>query len=1425
MVRKVSEILKENDVARKLYESEQQDTYKQPGLVKTALAGLTSGLVSSAPSALGFVSSLPELGYHGLRGLFNDEYNTKDKVLETLADSKLMQLGGYLDDKIKSKFGIDDITKLDKMHQIALMAGDFAPLIASGGSYGAIKVGQKATNKIVKNTLKKAAAKGLNKETRKKLAKRNAFLTDTAMGFAIPGVQVSKDAGKLGKLFQIGTQTGLPIGMNEYIQKQNNNVGLFGDYREPNDDEVDREKITLIKDKRKFKGKDEIPENLMDNIVEYEIDPSIKEEESNTLRNFLVGTAAIGAAVTGTARYTNAGKKLVNDVLKSAATNKYDYNSLPMKDKVYMTASNKMGFMDKQIKDGQVLAEDRNRLYMDKKVFTQNAWDRGEIGDVVEMNVSPNATKLKIQALKDINPELYDQFEDFLELTRQIQHESNAYNTLNDINLSTVDYMQTMPNRTISLEGLYKNYTNYDVEKRLYQVYNNLVKNPNVKEIFNDLNEINTKLLDYKLKRGIISEDTYNKTIKNRTMFNQLLYKPGIEDMGEQGFIKRLTNSLFNSPLKSDNSLSYIENLTPRGAQNSVARAAKFLDVFENSFKQGIIDVEKNYNIKQYLTNSNELITKTVNQSIKKFKDEVEDAFIKRRNELEEKIIEAKGKSAADYEKYHKQLMETYKEFYKELESTSNDLKHMLNIRKLGEQSIYDVNKVTLDTIHNTAEDIITENSFLRNRLFNHFNKAKPTKLEPNAKSNLREGVISYIDGDKQVYYKMDPHFAKAMLYDPKIVNSFCKALFASKNFLQSTITGKYAPWFAPRANIMTMNEAMLAASKIGQNLNLNNINIRGYTKEMAKNYKAMHSKYISEQMAKDLQTKIAKINSQSDISVNDTIQIEAYQKQLDTILNSEVSEQEDLINKLFRAGTVSNKPINVTDEISYTLNGNTKFTAPIKQQLEKLYGFHNAEKLGNFFNMYVDLLRENPSLSLTTYLAKEVKRQRGLKELNQDVLNEIAQAINTNVANNVLRGSGEGFVGGLSEIIRNYTPYGNILINSITPKIKASGISKGMKNLGKLGKDLLDADVRYIDVLKEMQDIAKQVGSNKYMEALFFVSFIPATLQYVWNHMNQDNINSYYNYSNYNKASRLIFTNMLGKGKHITIPLDQEVALSNTMVYAFWDNVLGMSKYNQNDPAFNKNLVMLEALGRSIGLDFQPAKVLANLSGYNFSINPFEDRRGVNKLPNDVINDNMTETAYENGIANQQITALTNSLFGQLGSAFLSAAEEGKVGARSGTFFGDLVSSFLDKTVGTIGLVQTDNTRNMALTSDTIQDVYKKRETLKKIASIKTKNPQQQAVYDLIKMYNRNRIQPVKDQISNLRKEMVHIKANTKTSDGKTQSYYSRKANLNELTQQLQKLYKLEYEEYNKLDNLIQQLYGNGITIESFMNKLYTGE
>ena len=1421
--RKISEILAENNLPSQVMDEEV--TREQPNLVKTALAGLTSGLVSTAPMVAGGLASLPEIGYHSLRGLFDKDYETGNKVLETLGNSKLMQLGGKLDEETKKLFGIDDITNLDKEHQAALMLGDWAPVIASAGSYGLLKVGQKAMNKTLKNATKKALAKGLEGQAKKKFIKRRAFWADTATGLAIPGVQVSKNSSKLGKLFQISLQTVPSIGMNEYVQAKNNNEGLFGDYREPESDEVDR--VVLFDDKRKLRGKEYLDELKSEDYAEYEIKKQ-QEEESHLIRNTLMGAAAVGAALTGAARYTKKGQDLVEQVLKKSTEPKVGVNDLSLSEQFTNNAINKYSFLDKMQKEGIVNEEDVNALYRDDRNFANNAYINGKIGADFDFGVKPAEIDLKIKALKENNPVLYKNFEDFLELARQAQYNARSFNIKNGVDASTMDYLDT--NVGSSFKNLFSDLSNKQAKQRLTDLYANLRANSLTREIIDDLDILNTKYDEYRLAHNLITRDTFEQNKRNHLLFGKMIYKHGTEDLSNLSNWDRFKNYLNKNANKSKD-FDYIEAQSFRGTDNTVTNAASFLDSFEQNFKEQIYALNKTITRSNVLQHGTENISNIVNKTIADFKIEFQDKFIEQYNKLKwDENFAINSKDFAKADKIDKEIKELQKQFIDDLNKTRNFLVHTMAIKKVGSSKIRNTMPNSIDVPYDLTDDLVGDRSnYLYNRMFREL-KNQNNELSNLAKSTNRAGIIPDIQGDEIVYYHMDPYFARALTLDPQITNKFAQAMFMMKNFNQSVITGKYNPFFSPTSGIMTTEELATATPKLAEMLKLKDVRIRDYMKELLSTGKALYSKHVKDGLVKEYTRRLAKYKSNNfqpgtTEYLNNEAQIKVLDDELNQILNKPVNEQTDLINEIYKSGVVGDKPINVMNDRGLTLTSKFKLTDKLQDQLYKIHGERVGRFCSNLLYMFTDLLRDTPNLSMYSLLVKNIKKQRGLKTLNNQIFDEIAKVMNTTTANNTIRGSEEGLIGATSGVIRNYLPYGNIAINSIAPKMKAIGISKGAKELKQLGKELLDKDVKYVDILNHMQQMAKDVGSNNYIKGLFFVAIVPSILEYVWNHANQDNINSFYSFSDYRKGSKLIFSNFFGKGNHLVIPTDQEVNTVRALNYAILDNMLGMSKYNPNDPAYNANNRIFEALSRSFGLDVPNyVKVLANSAGYNVDIN-LGGRDFISKLPQNQLNNDLSETAYMNGIASQEATSIVNDLFGVLGSALLGAAEEGKVGHRNNTGINDFISAFMDKTFGNIGLIQTDSTRNTNLATKTIQDVYSKREVMRKIASVKDKNPQQQQVYELIKNYNRNRIIPIQEQISLLRKDLNNIRANSKTADGQTSSYYSRKAKMNELNDKLQQLYKNEYEEYNKLDSLIQQLYGNNITIESFMPQYNTGE
>ena len=88
--------------------------------------------------------------------------------------------------------------------------------------------------------------------------------------------------------------------------------------------------------------------------------------------------------------------------------------------------------------------------------------------------------------------------------------------------------------------------------------------------------------------------------------------------------------------------------------------------------------------------------------------------------------------------------------------------------------------------------------------------------------------------------------------------------------------------------------------------------------------------------------------------------------------------------------------------------------------------------------------------------------------------------------------------------------------------------------------------------------------------------------------------------------------------------------------------------------------------------------------------------------------------------------------------------------------------------------------------------------------------------------MFNRNRIKPIHDEIKAIRKDIATMKATNRLVNGKVISYNEKKQTSNDLNRKLQKLFAQEYKEFNRLDNVLGQMYGNNITLKNFMQKTH---
>ena len=331
----------------------------------------------------------------------------------------------------------------------------------------------------------------------------------------------------------------------------------------------------------------------------------------------------------------------------------------------------------------------------------------------------------------------------------------------------------------------------------------------------------------------------------------------------------------------------------------------------------------------------------------------------------------------------------------------------------------------------------------------------------------------------------------------------------------------------------------------------------------------------------------------------------------------------------------------------------------------------------------------------------------------------------------------------------------------------------------------------------------------------------LPALAAYVWNNGSTKNREYYYAHSDHDKVSKLMFMNILGEGRHLYMPMDQEVALVSNIFTTMLDGVLGMSKYQENDPAFQQSKMIMKSLARSVGLDSVPVlDILANVSGYDVNLNMFDENAGINPLPRDKINADLSETAYENGVFSQKTHALLRSLFGNVGAIVLGIAEEGNVASNNDNILSTTIASITDNMTKSARLLT--NERSLTSFNETSKTVYEKQNLLDKIASVRDKNPKQTEIYETVKMFNRNKIKPIHDEITATRQQINTMKATGRLLNGEILSYSDKKQAANDLNRKLQKLFAQEYKEFNRLDNLLTQMYGNNITLKNFMQKTH---
>ena len=1385
----IEEILKENEQKEEISKivSEKEQKSDEPGAIRNFLGGLFSSLATTATDlgtlGEGYLRASHNLG----RAAVDPDYSAKQALVEALTENKNLQASAKIDEGLRNLMGLKQQEDLSGSEQLASMSGELVPILASGGSKGLVKLGTKLQKQALKSAKKKAivAKKALTAKEISDIKNK----VDLGTGLLLPGVQITKGASKGQQAVELATQAGIPLGINEAVRASSDQEGIFGDYTP-----IENQDISLITDKRKIKGKDFV-EDLSEGVIEnYTLDNIAAEEQNKS--NTLATTAAVGGAILGSAAATRKLKKLFNKETAESLkqTNSADFvENLDVSTRLDMTAADRFAFKNKAVDEGLLSKETANELAQDMHSKINSAFVTGNLGDGIELSFSPQATYDKLRTLKLTDATNYKRFELFLELNSLLQDETNRFNKY--FKNGTTDYS---PDEylTKQLSGELENIdtVNYTDAKYLAKqarlrkvLLTQINNNPQTKQLLQEVSEIGNALLKKMEKSGIYSLSEIEELRKNRTVDNLFLYKPRVLN-NNQSIRKRLMNYLIEKiPFDKNKANDRIY----RG-ENFINKSKDYLDVFESNFKQTLQDIHDNNIIKKSMKEMEAGSLAKINKELDTFDSEL----IRKTEEFMDRGQKFNAKNLVN--SYQKQIQELFV------------------ARPIGSVKVN-----SADNMHNAPKNIFE----LLNRPKNSKNplhvaientlSQKDAKIKEAIKNRKTSNdIISFKENGVEYFYEVNPFIKSAFELNTSLPSMLADTAKKFKNIVQTTATGKLNPAFAVPSSIMATHEGLTLLPTLAKKLNLasDDVSKIGYLKEFASSYKNLVADDILINTMRKYNKALIANKGQAEGPLSKYLQkinIEQVQAKL----------KSSLLTKIKQSGGASAKPYTTNEGIFYTINKDTKLSDKIEQFLLQHDGIDGAVQKIKVFNALQQSLREAPSLALTTYLGKRTGAIVNNEIVNPQKLAEVIDVIGTHTANVGRSGVGSGFIGGTAKFIENYVPYGNVMIKSLAPKIRSSGILQGSKNIYQDIADLYDPNVRYVDILHNMQQQGTDLLKNKFFEGLVATSLIPSTIQYVWNHGSAENMEAYYQLSDYEKASKFILVNFLGKGRHLTLAKDQEVALADTLYTTMLDGIVGMSKYNAVDPAFEQSRLITQSLGRSVGIDSIPAlDIISNVSGYDMNLNLFSDDPFVKSLSRNKINTDMSETAYQNGILNQETTALMKSLFTVVGSTLVGAIEEGNVGAQNDTAIQDASQSVFDNMTKSARILTT--TKNISSFNQTSKEVYNKQNLINKIASVSDKNPQQQQVYDTVKTYNRNRIKPLHDAITDMRKSINTLKATGRMEDGSVLDYDGRKAEINEMNKKLQKLFAKEYHEFENLDKLLEQMYGKNINLNNFMEK-----
>ena len=1393
------------DYTNKAFGLEQKQHESKP--VRAALAGVGSWIPQIGGLALGLAQSPLSLAEYGIRKLAGDE-NAGANALKHNVGLQISAKGTELVHDLVGANQPENQDWLEKTTAFVpeLVAWQKMPLTAATKA-----VGRKTAQKVFKNTLQKQLQDQTSKAVRKGILLRNAKSSSTLgtardaalqqydkiqnrLGFVMPGIQTtpSKHLKQYYKGKGLSPEQITQAVRNKKIKEIVPQAGFaLGGYELGN-----------------YLGKEQ---GIFADYSEKDMDFSQEQRMDQSILDNVLPTVITGAALIGGYKYLNAATKSNLDKVASQnadilADNKLSRELLSNTDpklsrNITANLADRTNIAGDPAFSKLFTPDIEANLRQDVSSHVNRQWNTGEVGYGIDNGIPFAKHNMELQTLSQTKPEMMGAVDELLRIDSNLQEYALDYNRnmfsggYKDIDkfLSTDEILQQTSDRAIR-----------DLLRKRNELIKQIRTDSQGAKLLDDISKIDQVLLEANKKAGIVNALEVDFLKKNRTVGGFFSYVRRVGQADDPSIIENVKDAILG--------------------KNVTDLRAKDTDI-----------MRKGYTYRSDLRTRRELFE----QDTKSLLRELDINSIKK--DILPKMLENQFNWTKDYDKSLKALVKAGET--EEADRLVEQLANATRIKFLGKTNFRnDVPHQPSKNMYSLLNKPISEVPSITKAV--SFKATSYTDVGSFSKKidnrALKKNIVSYFDenGDEFVF-EVSPLLGKALDFSPEVSGAIGNAAKVAKNIMQSLTTGVLNPGFAATSAIYSTMEGLTALPKIMKDLMVGDFkkvsDSLGYIKATVKAGKERISKLMTEDLINTWEQEYTKYNGNV-----------ASSKILQKYSQADIEAKRSALNKLFlskaeEAGAITHRiPTETVGrfyEITPEMTTTTKFMNLIRQK----YGMVRGTTAIKMIGFVQEALRNAGNDGLLLFLAGK-KHVETLPELQQ-----LSNVISKNITDSSKLGNFSGLGGELVGGIAKYTPYGQVFVKSIAAKTAASGVGNGIEFLKTASKQLKNSDTKVIDVLTQLKIGTEALKNNAFIQGLIVTAGFPAIISYLWNHKDAETRNSYYQISDYDKASKFILADFFGEGRHLSMPFEQEVGIVAKVVETLLDTELHGSRMQYTDPAFQHHKLIMQAMARSLNIEnLVYPELLLNAAGYqsNFGVG---DSSVISPLPPNQKNIDGSETALQNGVFSQQSRAMINTIFGSLGTTLANSIEQGHIGTRDVGFAQgtkDFLSSFGTRMTKGIPFMPNDNKFTYRASNQTQQQNKLKQNTIDKLrklrnfeqnigafgrrsgnklmneAQIQTIPAELQLTKQIadvaVPMFN-ERIAPLFERVSSTYKQIATYNATGRDRFGNVVDASDRFEYQQNKNREIQKLHEQIYREFEQLEYMLTNQFGRDITLIDF--------